>query len=164
MRIKWDNACKVLGTDRFTGRKLLVWSKEKNRAMVVFKALGFMLNLHCCIFNKTSSNTTWLSDINKINTNKCISHLGTMGLSLKSFLLKKKVYFSFIFGCAGSSLLCGIVSSSSIWGLFYSCGMQTSHYSSVSCHRAWALQSAGFSSCSMWAQQLPFPGSRAQAQ
>ena len=37
-----------------------------------------------------------------------------------------KVYL-FIFGCAGSSLLCGLFSSCGEWGLLSSCSVQAFH-------------------------------------
>ena len=64
-------------------------------------------------------------------------------------------FYVFLFGCAGSSLLHGLLSS---------CNLQASHFSGFSCCGAQALACEGFSSCSMWAQQLRLPGSRAQAQ
>ena len=70
--------------------------------------------------------------------------------------------FIFIFGCTGSSLLCG---------LFSSCGEQQAHFVVVhrllivlSCCGAQALGHESFSSCSVWAQQLHLPGSGAQPQ
>ena len=44
------------------------------------------------------------------------------------------------------------------------CGAQTSHCNSFSCCGAQAPGHECFSSCSMWAQKLWFPGSRLQAQ
>ena len=61
----------------------------------------------------------------------------------------------FMFGCAGSSLLQGLLSS---WS------MQSSHCSGVSRCGARAQGHPGFRSYSMWAQQLWLLGSRAQAQ
>ena len=58
-------------------------------------------------------------------------------------------FLKFIFGSAGSSLPCGLLLSSC--GGFSCCGTR-------------ALGCMGFSSCSARAQQLWFPGSRAQAQ
>ena len=53
--------------------------------------------------------------------------------------LKKKKDYLFIFGCAGSLLLCGVFSNCSEGGLLSSCGAQASHCSSFSCCRAQAL-------------------------
>ena len=75
-----------------------------------------------------------------------------------------KIYFIyFIFGCSG---LCCHTQAFSNWGeqgLLSSCGSWASHSGGFSC-KAWALGHGGFSSCGTWAQQLWFPGSRAQAQ
>ena len=61
----------------------------------------------------------------------------------------------FMFGCAGSLLLQGLLSS---------CSMQSSHCSGISRCGARARRHPGFRSCSTWAQQLWLLGSRAQAQ
>ena len=61
----------------------------------------------------------------------------------------------FIFGCAGSLLLCG---------LFSSCSLRAAHCSGLSCCGAQALWSSGFSSCDAWAQKLQLLDSRTQAQ
>ena len=45
----------------------------------------------------------------------------------------------FIFGCAGSSLLCQLFVSCGEWRLAFSCGAWTSHFSGFSCCRAPAL-------------------------
>ena len=45
----------------------------------------------------------------------------------------------FIFGCAGSSLLCMALSSCGEQGPLPSCGVQVSHCGCFSCCRAWAL-------------------------
>ena len=51
------------------------------------------------------------------------------------------------------------------WGATLCCSVWASHCSGFSCCR-WSMGSrrVGFSSCSMWAQQLWLAGSRAQAQ
>ena len=73
-------------------------------------------------------------------------------------------------GCAGSSLLCGLFSSCSKWGLLSICGMLPSHYGGFCCCGAGAVCGAGalghtgFSNCSTWAQLLQFLDSGAQAQ
>ena len=59
----------------------------------------------------------------------------------------------FIFGCAGSLLLCGF---------FSSCSLKASHCSGLC--GAQALWRSGFSSCDTWAQQLQLLDSRTQAQ
>ena len=71
--------------------------------------------------------------------------------------LKFKFYF-FIFGCAGSSLLHRLFSSSGEWGLLSSCGALASHCGGFSCCRAWTLGHSGsvvvvhgLSSCGKWA-------------
>ena len=63
-------------------------------------------------------------------------------------------FFFYLFGCAGSSLLCGLFSS----GGYSSCSARTSHFSGSSCCRARGLGHKGFSSrsfsrlsiCSSW--------------
>ena len=61
-------------------------------------------------------------------------------------------FLKFIFGCAGSSLLCGLFSSYGEWGLVFSCDMWASHCNGFSCCRATGPRCAGFSSCGTWAQ------------
>ena len=59
--------------------------------------------------------------------------------------------FLFVFGCAGSSLLCGLFYSCSHWE---HCSLVTalvSHYNGFSCCRTQALGSMGFSNCRVWA-------------
>ena len=56
------------------------------------------------------------------------------------------------------------VGSLLLLGLFSSCGKWTSRCGGFSCWGAQALVQVGFSSCSMWAQQLWLSGSTAQAQ
>ena len=53
----------------------------------------------------------------------------------------------FIFGCAGSLLLCGLFSSCSERQLYSSCSARASHCSGFSCCRAETLRCAGLSSC-----------------
>ena len=53
----------------------------------------------------------------------------------------------FIFGCAGSLLLCQLFSSCGKWGLLSSCGARASHCGDFSCCRVRALGHDGFSSC-----------------
>ena len=57
----------------------------------------------------------------------------------------------FIFGCAGSSLLCGLFSSCSKWGLLSSRSLWASHCGGSSCCGEPALGHKGFRSCSAWA-------------
>ena len=57
-----------------------------------------------------------------------------------SFSLLVRGFLKFIFGCAGSSLPCG---------LFSSCGVQASHCGSFSL-QSMGSRRLGFSSCSMW--------------
>ena len=54
----------------------------------------------------------------------------------------------FIFGCAGSSLLCGHFSSCGKQGLLFSCSVRASRCNGFSCCRARVLGHSGFSSCS----------------
>ena len=54
-----------------------------------------------------------------------------------SFIIK--IFYSFIFGCAGSPLLCTAFSSCGEWGLLSSCGTRASHCGGFSCHGAWVL-------------------------
>ena len=65
---------------------------------------------------------------------------------LKRFFLL--IYF-YIFGYAGSLLLCWLFSSFREWGLLSSCA-RVSHFGGFCCG-AGALASVGFSSCSTWA-------------
>ena len=64
-----------------------------------------------------------------------------------------KKFYLFIFGCSGPLLQRGLVSSYVA---------RASHCGGFSCCRPQAL--GRFNNCSMWAQQLWLPGSRAQAQ
>ena len=66
-----------------------------------------------------------------------------------------RILFIFVFGCAGSSLLCRLFSGGGVWA---SCG------GDFSCFGPQALECADFSSCRLGAQSLWHPGSRAQAQ
>ena len=66
----------------------------------------------------------------------------------RKVLLKNNL---FIFGCAVSSLLCGLLSSCGEQGLLSSCGMRASHC-------------GGFPCCRAWAQELRPLGSGTQAQ
>ena len=54
----------------------------------------------------------------------------------------------FIFGCAGSSLLCGHFSSCGERGLLSSCRVHVSHCNGFSCCRARVLGHSSFSTCS----------------
>ena len=75
--------------------------------------------------------------------------------------LKIKKFIYLHFGCAGSLLLYQLFSGCSEPGLFFSCSALASHCDSSSVQ---ALGHTGFSCCYVWAQQLWFPSSRAQAQ
>ena len=74
-------------------------------------------------------------------------------------ILLKKIFIS----CAGSSLLCRLLSGCSEWGLFF---VAVCNFSIWWLFQLQSMGSkcGGFSSCSTWAQQLWFLGSRAQAQ
>ena len=63
------------------------------------------------------------------------------------FSFKLILFISFIFGCAGSLLLCGLFSGCSKRGPLSSCGAWASHCHGCSCSRARALARAGCSSC-----------------
>ena len=65
------------------------------------------------------------------------------------------IYLFIYFDRAGSLLLCGL--------FLQLRRVRASHRSGFSCCRAWALGCTGFSSSILWAQQLGFAGSRAQA-
>ena len=71
------------------------------------------------------------------------------------------LFVYFIFGCAGSSLLCELFSSCSKWGLLSSGSVQA-YCCDFSCE-AQALGHVGCRSFSTWAQQLWLPGSKTQA-
>jgi len=75
-----------------------------------------------------------------------------------------KKEFDLFFGYAGSVLLHKLFSSFGKWGLLSSRPAWAAHCSGFSCRGARALGCSGFSSCSVKAQQLWFPGHRAQAQ
>ena len=60
-----------------------------------------------------------------------------------------KVFFYFIFGHSGSSLLWGLFFSCSRQGLLSSCSIQASHCSGFSCCGAQVLGSTGFNCCHM---------------
>ena len=75
-------------------------------------------------------------------------------ICLKSISLFLQNFHLFIFGCAASSLLCGLFSSCSEQELLSSCSVWASHCGVFSCCRAWALGGVGFSSCSTWTQFL----------
>ena len=68
---------------------------------------------------------------------------------VRNFFLKKIVSL-FVFGCAGSSLLCKLFSSCGERRLPSSCGTLASHHRGFCCG-AWALGCIGFSSCGSWA-------------
>ena len=63
----------------------------------------------------------------------------------------KNFFISLLFGCAGSSLLCGFFSSCTA-GLLSSGRARASHHSGWSCCRAQAAERVGFSSCDAKAQ------------
>ena len=67
--------------------------------------------------------------------------------SRMTFLNFKKSFIIY-FGCAGSYLLHGLVSSCGEQELPSSCCVQASHCGGFSCCGVWALECAGFSSCS----------------
>ena len=68
--------------------------------------------------------------------------------------LKMIIYlftYLFSFGCAGSSLLCGTLSTCGEQRQLSSCSGKASHYGGFSCCGAWALGLVGFSSWGSWA-------------
>ena len=70
-------------------------------------------------------------------------------LTFSHFFFFKDIYL-FIFGCAGSSLLCGLFSIFREWGLLSACSTWAFHCGGFSC-RARALGCLDFSRCSLWA-------------
>lgn len=79
------------------------------------------------------------------------------GVMSKVFLNLYRLTFLkilFLFGCAGSSLLCRLffLSSCGKWGLLSSYSARASHCCGFFCCRAYALGHVGFSSFSSWAQ------------
>ena len=70
-------------------------------------------------------------------------------LSCLSHFLFFLILFLFIFGCAGSSLLCKLFSCGE-WRIFSSFGMRASHLGALSWHEAWAPEHR-LSSCGAWA-------------
>ena len=79
-----------------------------------------------------------------------------------SYSFFKNIFYWFIFGHAGSSLLPGVFRSCDEWGLLSSCSAQASPWGGLSSCRAWAPGYEGLSSCGTWAQYLQLPDSRAQ--
>ena len=69
----------------------------------------------------------------------------------RMIFLNLKKSFIIYFGCAGSSLLHGLVSSCGKWELPLSCQAQASHCGGFSCYGAWALECTGFRSWGSWA-------------
>ena len=67
------------------------------------------------------------------------------------------LFIYLFFGCAESSLLCGLFSSCVEQGLISSCGARVSHCSGFSFRGVQALELTGFSSSSTWAHWLQFP-------
>ena len=57
----------------------------------------------------------------------------------------------FIFGCAGSWLLCWIFFRCVEWGIFSSYGARASHCGGFTCCESWALELVGLSRCGSWA-------------
>ena len=68
---------------------------------------------------------------------------------MNKVLILLKILFIFIFGFAGSSLLCGLFFSCE-WGLL-GCSTQDAHHSGFSWCTTQVLEHIGFSSCSIWA-------------
>ena len=66
---------------------------------------------------------------------------------LSIFFFQIVFIFVFIFYCAGSSLLYGLLSSCSKWRRLSSCGVQASHCSGLFCCSAQTLGHLGFTSC-----------------
>ena len=65
-----------------------------------------------------------------------------VALGIVNLLLIKKFFnYLFIFVCAGSSLMPGLFSSWSKWGLLSSCGAWASHCGGFSCH---GVQTLGY--------------------
>ena len=83
-----------------------------------------------------------------------VTELGVSSLRLHFFFFKLEASFLFIFGCAGSSLLCGLFPSCREQGLRSNCSARASHCGGFSCCRAQALGRVGFSSCGAWGQLL----------
>ena len=73
-------------------------------------------------------------------------------------------FLSFFLAVLGLHCFARTFSSYGNWGLLSSDGAWASHSNSFSFCRAQALGHTGFGSCCLWAQQLWFVGSRAQAQ
>ena len=84
-------------------------------------------------------------------------------ISLILCSLKLGSIIVFLFGCAESSLLCGLYSSCGGWGLLFSCSSRAPHCTGFFRSGAWALGNSGFGSCGTWAQESRLPGFRAQA-
>ena len=78
-----------------------------------------------------------LSSINYDNGNLFLEPVKLINFFFFFFGISLLVFFKFIylfvFGCTGSSLLCGLFSSCGERGLLSSCSVQASHYSGFSC-------------------------------
>ena len=72
--------------------------------------------------------------------------------------IKKKQFYLFIYGCAGSSLLWWAFSSYGKQGLHSSWGALASHSGGFSYCSTWALEHGGFRSCSVRALELRHTG------
>ena len=100
----------------------------------------------------------WLSIIRDFR----LDSMGQMGLT--GFVNKVFFFFNLFLAVLGLCCYTGFLLAVVSGGYSLAAGLQDFHCGDVSCFRAWALGYAGFSSCGMWAQQLPLPGARAQAQ
>ena len=75
-----------------------------------------------------------------------------VGALMLTFFIKYFIFFLlnnslFYFGYAGSSLLYKTFSRCSEWRILSSYGVRASHFSDLSCCRAWVVGPVGFSSC-----------------
>ena len=100
----------------------------------------------------------WMLTIESQNNLNC--HLRPMddqNYSRKKWVFTWRFFFYLsiyllIYGCAESSLLCGIFSSCGKLRLPSSCRIWPSHCTGFSCCGAWALGHTGFSSCDLRSQ------------
>jgi len=83
---------------------------------------------------------------------------------MHTYIVTLKIILFLDLGCAWGFVAVRALLYCRDWGLLSSCSACASHFDGFSCCRVRALGCEGFSSCGVWAQELQFLGSRAQAQ
>ena len=84
----------------------------------------------------------------------CMSSSEKKSVFRSPFHSKNFLFIYLFIGCVGSSLLRGLYSSCSEWGLLSSWGPQASHRGGFSCCRVWSPGCEGFRSCGMRTLEL----------